>query len=194
MVVEVRGVEPRSAEFFVSNSPSAAAGGLSARRITAAVSSRAHPESTWPGGPGDPSGASRISDALDRRGGNPPERTGYLSIRQPAPFVVWHLLCLPSCFTRDRKPRLASDTSMTQRRIQVTPMSCLSRPLYNPPVTIRPPLLRDTGQKPWRRRPTRRTPRSISRRSSLSLITWRLSTLVRPLASANSSLAFPFRK
>ena len=43
--VEVRGVEPRSAKFSVSNSPSAAAGGLSARRITAAISVQAHPES-----------------------------------------------------------------------------------------------------------------------------------------------------
>ena len=140
ILVEVRGVEPRSAEFSVSNSPSAAAGWLSARRITAAISVRTHPESAWPGGPGNPPRASRISDALDRRGGNPPVRTGYLSIRQPAPFVVWHLLCLPSCFTRDRKPRLASDTAMTQRRIQVTPMRCRSRPLYNPPATTGPPL------------------------------------------------------
>lgn len=40
VLVEVRGVEPRSAEFFVSNSPSAAAGWLSAGEITAAVSRR----------------------------------------------------------------------------------------------------------------------------------------------------------
>ena len=141
--MEVRGVEPRSAEFFVSNSPSAAAGWLSARRITAAFSYRAHPGLAWPGGPGDPPGASRFSDALGRRGGNPPDRTGYLSIRQPAPFVVWHLLCLPSCFTRDRKPRLASDTATTQRRIQVTPMSfSRSRSLYKPAVTTVPPFSR----------------------------------------------------
>ena len=36
--MEVRGVEPRSAKFFVSNSPSAAADELSAREITAAIS------------------------------------------------------------------------------------------------------------------------------------------------------------
>ena len=131
-LVEVRGVEPRSAEFFVSNSPSAATGWLSAGGITAAVSHRPIRNGAWPGGPGIPPGASRFSDALIRRGGNPPDRTGYLSIRQPAPFVVWHLFCLPGCFARFRKPRLASDTAITQRRIQVTPMSSRYRHYINP--------------------------------------------------------------
>lgn len=193
-LVEVRGVEPRSAEFSVSNSPSAAAVWLSARRITAAFSVRAHPESPWPGGPGNPPGASRISDAPVRRGGNPPERTGYLSIRQPAPFVVWHLLCLPSCFTRNRKPRLASEHGDHSTSNPSHPHVLSVRPLYNPPVTNPPPLFGPAGQNPSKRRPTRRTPRSISRRSSRSLITCRLSTLVRPLARANSSFAFPRRK
>ena len=97
-LVEVRGVEPRSAEFFVSNSPSAATGWLSAGGITAAVSHRPIRNGAWPGGPGIPPGASRFSDALIRRGGNPPDRTGYLSIRQPAPFVVWHLFLFARLF------------------------------------------------------------------------------------------------
>ncbi len=96
--MEVRGVEPRSAEFFVSNSPSAATGWLSAGGITAAVSHRPIRSGAWPGGPGIPPGASRFSDALIRRGGNPADRTGYLSIRQPAPFVVWHLFLFARLF------------------------------------------------------------------------------------------------
>ena len=192
--MEVRGVEPRSRRVLRVE--------FSERSRWLVVGPKDHSSRFQPGPSGNhlarrsrkPPGASRISDALDRRGGNPPERTGYLSIRQPAPFVVWHLLCLPSCFARIRKPRLASDTAMTQRRIQVTPMSCLSRPLYNPPVTTRPPLFAGVRSEALQAASHPANPSLHLPRSSRSRITCRLSTLVRPLASATSSLAFPFRK
>ena len=50
--MEVRGFEPRSAEFFVSNSPSAAAAWLSAREIAAAIFPLVYPGSAWLGGSG----------------------------------------------------------------------------------------------------------------------------------------------
>ena len=112
--------KPRSAEFSVSGSPSAAAGVSRPVGDSGGVSPPAHPEWAWPGGPGTPPGASRISDAPARRGGNPPGGTGRLRGGQRQ-VKRWRSLC-PGCVTRLRKPRLASDTVAARRRNQFTPV------------------------------------------------------------------------
>lgn len=120
--MEVRGVEPRSAEFFVSNSPSAAAGWLSAGETTAAVSHRPIRDWLGPAVPESRRGHPALATPLS--GGAGTRRRGRATYLSGSQRHLWFgtCFCLPGCFARFRKPRLASDTAITQRRIQVTPM------------------------------------------------------------------------
>ena len=83
---------------------------------------------------GHPASATPLADGA---GTHQTGRATYLSGSQRH---LWFgtCFCLPGCFARFRKPRLASDTAITQRRIQVTPMSSRYRPLYKPPATAAP--------------------------------------------------------
>ncbi len=190
--MEVRGVEPRSAEFSVSNSPSAAAGCCRLERSRQPFLLEPIRDLAWPDGPRYPPGASCQSDALFRRGRH--HRRGRATYRSGGQRHLWFgtYCCLPSGFARDRAPRLASDTVITSTSNPSHPHALSVQPTIQTPCDIHHGVF--GPHKSQRRRPTRRMPRSISRRCSRSLMTCRLSTLVRPLAKASSILALPFRK
>lgn len=135
--VEVRGVEPRSAEFFVSNSPSAATDWLSAGEITAAVSRRPIRDWLGPAVPESRQGHPALATPLS--GGAGTLRRGRATYLSGGQRHLWFgtCFCLPGCFARFRKPRLASDTAITQRRIQVTPMPSRYRSTIQTPCDRR---------------------------------------------------------
>ena len=102
MSVEVRGVEPRSAEFSVSNSPSAAAGWVSARGSRQPFRIEPIRVGLGPAIPEVRRGHPALATPWNSGAGT--HRTGRATYRSGSQRHLWFgtCCCLPGCFTRDQ--------------------------------------------------------------------------------------------